>query len=211
MPKLIFRIFLFLFVNKITKTTKCPAFFVGGWGARHLKWLTSPLMCVYLLCRFLVFVAALLACCADAAQVETTLLSLGWSMPSSCWWVWALLASCSCQAWRGIWRRWYWNNKFKFAVHMSYLMFRVATEAFWYVVFLMWLQIPGFCEGGTGSSIPGVEGHVNCDVLVGYKAVYRVCFGMAMFFLLFSLIMVKVKSSQDPRAAVHNGLVWPSG
>lgn len=22
-------------------------------------------------------------------------------------------------------------NKFKFAVHMSYLMFRVATEAFW--------------------------------------------------------------------------------
>ncbi|KTG04111.1 hypothetical protein cypCar_00027407 [Cyprinus carpio] len=66
-------------------------------------------------------------------------------------------------------------------------------------------KIPGFCEGGMGSSIPGVKGHVNCDVLVGYKAVYRVCFGMAMFFLLFSLIMVKVKSSQDPRAAVHNG------
>lgn len=58
-----------------------------------------------------------------------------------------------------------------------------------------------------GSSIPGVEGHVNCDVLVGYKAVYRVCFGMAMFFLLFSLLMVKVKSSQDPRAALHNGWV----
>ncbi|XP_041830934.1 serine incorporator 1 [Melanotaenia boesemani] len=66
-------------------------------------------------------------------------------------------------------------------------------------------KIPGFCEGGIGSSIPGVEGHVNCDVLVGYKAVYRVCFGMAMFFLLFSLLMVKVKSSQDPRAALHNG------
>uniref|UniRef100_A0A8C6TX62 Serine incorporator 1 n=1 Tax=Neogobius melanostomus TaxID=47308 RepID=A0A8C6TX62_9GOBI len=55
-------------------------------------------------------------------------------------------------------------------------------------------KIPGFCEG-----------HVNCDVLVGYKAVYRVCFGMAMFFLLFSLLMVRVKSSQDPRAAIHNG------
>ncbi|CAG5950695.1 serine incorporator 1 [Menidia menidia] len=66
-------------------------------------------------------------------------------------------------------------------------------------------KIPGFCEGGMGSSIPGVEGHVNCDVLVGYKAVYRVCFGMAMFFLLFSLLMIKVKSSQDPRAALHNG------
>uniref|UniRef100_A0A8C9WFX0 Serine incorporator 1 n=1 Tax=Scleropages formosus TaxID=113540 RepID=A0A8C9WFX0_SCLFO len=66
-------------------------------------------------------------------------------------------------------------------------------------------KIPGFCEGGMGSSIPGVQGHVNCDVLVGYKAVYRVCFGMAMFFLLFSLLMIKVKSSQDPRASVHNG------
>uniref|UniRef100_A0A4W3J549 Serine incorporator 1 n=1 Tax=Callorhinchus milii TaxID=7868 RepID=A0A4W3J549_CALMI len=66
-------------------------------------------------------------------------------------------------------------------------------------------KIPGFCDGGMGTSIPGIHGQVNCDVLVGYKAVYRVCFGMAMFFLLFSLLMIKVKSSQDPRAAVHNG------
>uniref|UniRef100_A0A8C4X614 Serine incorporator 1 n=1 Tax=Erpetoichthys calabaricus TaxID=27687 RepID=A0A8C4X614_ERPCA len=66
-------------------------------------------------------------------------------------------------------------------------------------------KIPGFCIGGLGTSFPGVKGQVNCDVLVGYKAVYRVCFGMAMFFLLFSLLMIKVKSSQDPRAAVHNG------
>ncbi|KAM4681509.1 serine incorporator 1 isoform 3-T3 [Amazona ochrocephala] len=66
-------------------------------------------------------------------------------------------------------------------------------------------KIPGFCDGGMGTTIPGVYGHVNCDVLVGYKAVYRVCFGMAMFFLLFSLLMIKVKSSNDPRAAVHNG------
>uniref|UniRef100_A0A8C8RHX8 Serine incorporator 1 n=1 Tax=Pelusios castaneus TaxID=367368 RepID=A0A8C8RHX8_9SAUR len=66
-------------------------------------------------------------------------------------------------------------------------------------------KIPGFCDGGIGTTIPGVHGHVNCDVLVGYKAVYRVCFGMAMFFLLFSLLMIKVKSSSDPRATVHNG------
>ncbi|XP_078255718.1 serine incorporator 1 [Rhinoraja longicauda] len=66
-------------------------------------------------------------------------------------------------------------------------------------------KIPGFCDGGMGTTIPGVHGQMNCDVLVGYKAVYRVCFGMAMFFLLFSLLMIKVKSSQDPRAAVHNG------
>ncbi|XP_072499285.1 serine incorporator 1 isoform X2 [Notamacropus eugenii] len=58
-------------------------------------------------------------------------------------------------------------------------------------------KIPGFCDSGTGL--------VPCSVLVGYKAVYRLCFGMAMFFLLFSLLMIKVKSSSDPRAAVHNG------
>ena len=52
-----------------------------------------------------------------------------------------------------------------------------------------------------------MEGKVNCDVLVGYKAVYRTCFGMAMFFLLFSMLMIKVKSSQDPRAPLHNGYV----
>ncbi|XP_015246119.1 serine incorporator 1 [Cyprinodon tularosa] len=66
-------------------------------------------------------------------------------------------------------------------------------------------KIPGLCEGGSGSTFHVIEGHVNCDVLVGYRAVYRVCFGMAMFFLLFSLLMIKVKSSQDPRAALHNG------
>ncbi len=163
----------------------------------------------YLLCRFLAFVAVLLACYADAARVETTPQSLGWSMPSLCCWVWASPASCSCQAWRGIWRRWPRNPERFLAIEVLHLFYRVAAEVFWPFLccFFTSLQIPGFCEGGTGSSIPGVQGHVNCDVLVGYKAVYRVCFGMAMFFLLFSLIMVKVKSSQDPRAAVHNGYV----
>ncbi|TRY91142.1 hypothetical protein DNTS_001911 [Danionella cerebrum] len=64
-------------------------------------------------------------------------------------------------------------------------------------------KIPGFCEGG--SSIPGIEGKVNCDVIVGYKSVYRMCFAMACFFFLFSIIMIRVRSSKDPRAAVQNG------
>lgn len=64
-------------------------------------------------------------------------------------------------------------------------------------------QIPGFCVGGT--SIPGVQNKVNCDVIVGYKSVYRMCFAMACFFFLFSVIMIRVRSSKDPRAAVQNG------
>lgn len=48
---------------------------------------------------------------------------------------------------------------------------------------------------------------MDCEALVGYRAVYRVSFAMAVFFALFSLLMIKVKSSKDPRAAVHNGYV----
>ncbi|XP_041811707.1 serine incorporator 2 [Chelmon rostratus] len=64
-------------------------------------------------------------------------------------------------------------------------------------------KIPGFCVGGT--TIPGIENKVNCDVIVGYKSVYRMCFAMACFFFLFSVIMIRVRSSKDPRAAIQNG------
>ncbi|KAM9839003.1 serine incorporator 2-like [Aulostomus maculatus] len=64
-------------------------------------------------------------------------------------------------------------------------------------------KIPGFCLGGT--TIPGIENKVNCDVIVGYKSVYRMCFAMASFFFLFSIIMIRVRSSKDPRAAIQNG------
>ncbi|XP_029540233.1 serine incorporator 3-like [Oncorhynchus nerka] len=66
-------------------------------------------------------------------------------------------------------------------------------------------KIPGFCEDGAGSSIPGIHANMNCEIFVGYKAVYRVCFGMSMCFLLFALIMINVKNSRDPRSAIHNG------
>ncbi|TRY92017.1 hypothetical protein DNTS_034907 [Danionella cerebrum] len=64
-------------------------------------------------------------------------------------------------------------------------------------------KIPGFCQGG--STIPGIENHVNCDVIVGYKSVYRMCFAMACFYFLFSIIMIRVRSSKDPRAVIQNG------
>ncbi|XP_029005904.1 serine incorporator 3 isoform X2 [Betta splendens] len=66
-------------------------------------------------------------------------------------------------------------------------------------------RIPGFCEDGADSSFPNLQADANCNMFVGYKAVYRVCFGMSMWFLVFFLLMINVKNSRDPRAAVHNG------
>ncbi|KAM6946882.1 serine incorporator 1 [Lycodopsis pacificus] len=66
-------------------------------------------------------------------------------------------------------------------------------------------RIPGFCEDGAGSSIPGLQADVNCQMFVGYKAVYRICFGMSMWFLGFAVLMINIKNSRDPRAAIHNG------
>uniref|UniRef100_A0A3Q3EPH7 Serine incorporator 2 n=1 Tax=Labrus bergylta TaxID=56723 RepID=A0A3Q3EPH7_9LABR len=66
-------------------------------------------------------------------------------------------------------------------------------------------KIPGLCQGG--SSIPGLENHVKCEVIVGYKSVYRMCFAMTCFFFLFCAIMIGVRSSKDPRAGIQNGYV----
>ncbi|XP_054472217.1 serine incorporator 1 [Anoplopoma fimbria] len=66
-------------------------------------------------------------------------------------------------------------------------------------------RIPGFCEDGAGSSIPGLQADVNCQMFVGYKAVYRICFGMSVWFLGFAVLMINTKNSRDPRAAIHNG------
>lgn len=86
----------------------------------------------------------------------------------------------------------------------------VSYVACWfnsYYVSSLIYQIPGFCVGGTSITIPGIENKVNCDVIVGYKSVYRMCFAMACFFFLFSIIMIRVRSSKDPRASIQNGYV----
>ncbi|XP_008058013.1 serine incorporator 3 [Carlito syrichta] len=66
-------------------------------------------------------------------------------------------------------------------------------------------KIPGFCEEGFKIKVADIMADKDCDVLVGYKAVYRINFALAIFFFVFSLLMIKVKTSKDPRAAVHNG------
>lgn len=68
---------------------------------------------------------------------------------------------------------------------------------------MTFLQIPGFCQGG--ATLPVLENQFNCDVIVGYKSVYRMCFAMSCFFFLFAALMIRVRNSKDPRAAIQNG------
>jgi len=46
---------------------------------------------------------------------------------------------------------------------------------------------------------------VDCTAAVGYQAVYRMCLIVTLFFTLMSVIMIGVKSSNDPRAGIQNG------
>ncbi|XP_019387731.1 PREDICTED: serine incorporator 5 [Crocodylus porosus] len=45
----------------------------------------------------------------------------------------------------------------------------------------------------------------TCEKLVGYSAVYKVCFGMACFFFIFFLLTIRINSSKSCRAYIHNG------
>ncbi|KAG8451207.1 hypothetical protein GDO86_003452 [Hymenochirus boettgeri] len=61
-------------------------------------------------------------------------------------------------------------------------------------------KVPLLCSSSTT-----IHGSLNCDVMVGHQAVYRMCFALAAFFFLFVILMICVRSSRDPRAAVQNG------
>jgi hypothetical protein len=58
-------------------------------------------------------------------------------------------------------------------------------------------EIPYICSA--------IQDEYKCENLVGYLAVYRVCFAMAAFFFLLTLIMLKVQTSKDGRAKFQNG------
>ncbi|XP_007941654.2 serine incorporator 5 [Orycteropus afer afer] len=51
----------------------------------------------------------------------------------------------------------------------------------------------------------GIKAGDTCERLVGYSAVYKVCFGMACFFFIFCLLTLKIKNSKSCRAYIHNG------
>merc|ERR1711902_409034 len=39
----------------------------------------------------------------------------------------------------------------------------------------------------------------------GYQAVYRLCLIVTLFFIVMSILMIGVKTSNDPRAGIQNG------
>ncbi|XP_071554751.1 probable serine incorporator isoform X1 [Temnothorax nylanderi] len=60
-----------------------------------------------------------------------------------------------------------------------------------------------FCANSS-NYVPS-EVTLDCDSAVGYLAVYRICFILSLYFFMMSVIMIRVKSSRDPRAAIQNG------
>ncbi|XP_071616355.1 serine incorporator 3 [Heliangelus exortis] len=66
-------------------------------------------------------------------------------------------------------------------------------------------KIPGFSDEGLPTQPPHTDAVGSHEVSLGFRAVYRISFAMAVFFFLFSLLMLEVKTSNDPRAALHNG------
>jgi hypothetical protein len=70
------------------------------------------------------------------------------------------------------------------------------------------LQKVPFCKQDTASTFyDAATGQMkfNCEGVVGYLAVYRVCFILTLFFVLMALIMIGVKTSNDFRAGIQNG------
>lgn len=53
------------------------------------------------------------------------------------------------------------------------------------------------------AKVPFCEG--KCHDIIGYLAVYRLIFALTLFFFLFSLLMIGVKTSKDTRAGLQNG------
>lgn len=62
-------------------------------------------------------------------------------------------------------------------------------------------EIP-FCKYGSGYDD-------LCQKAVGYLSVYRIMFAQTMFFVIFCVLMINVKSSRDGRGALQNGFWGP--
>ena len=45
----------------------------------------------------------------------------------------------------------------------------------------------------------------KCEKIIGYQMVYRIWLAYFLFFLAMALLMIGVRSSQDPRGGIHKG------
>lgn len=87
-----------------------------------------------------------------------------------------------------------WLNKLPFCepttpTDQSELNNNLAQKAFDYGKKLIGDQVP----------------RLPCADFVGYLAVYRICFVVAIFFMAMALLMIGVRSSRDPRGPLQNG------
>jgi hypothetical protein len=64
--------------------------------------------------------------------------------------------------------------------------------------------LPGICSN-ISYIIINKDQMIDCESILGYFAVYRICFALVCFYFLFMTIMIYVRSSQDPRAMIQNG------
>ena len=63
------------------------------------------------------------------------------------------------------------------------------------------LQIPFFDK----SMCDILEVGEKCEKIIGYQMVYRIWLAYFLFFLAMALLMIGVRSSQDPRGGIHKG------
>ena len=85
---------------------------------------------------------------------------------------------------------------------VNYTLFLLLVTVFCFVLSVPRMRdklnaIPHFCNEMVDSK--------SCDNLVGYTAVYRVCFGTAIFYLVLSGVAFGVKSAEKVRGRIHNG------
>ncbi|KAF6773067.1 hypothetical protein AHF37_08382 [Paragonimus kellicotti] len=76
-------------------------------------------------------------------------------------------------------------------------------------------KIPALCTPfKLGVINTNIQSGLDCEAITGFGAVYRLCFATAMFYFLFFLLMLCVRSSRDPRAKIQSGfwffkfLIW---
>jgi hypothetical protein len=66
-------------------------------------------------------------------------------------------------------------------------------------------QVVNFGKSLVGQASNAVIPKLPCADAIGYLAVYRLCFVVAAFFAIMSVLMLGVKSSRDPRGPIQNG------